>query len=61
MNIKQKNKNQKILFNIPLQVMLNEKINKSLVVRLSQLSKSKADYVRSLIVQDIHNSKNKNN
>lgn len=54
---KPKNRNNKISFNIPLQVMLNEKINKDLIIRLSQLSKSKADYVRSLIVEDINNSK----
>ena len=54
---KAKNK-QKVSFNIPLQIMLSKKINTDLAKRLAELSKSKADYIRSLIVQDLNNSIN---
>ena len=59
MKTKTKNKaKNKVSFNIPLQVMLSDKIHKSLSKRLAELSKSKADYVRSLIVEDLNNSTN---
>lgn len=53
---KPKSNNLKVSFNIPLQIMLSKKINNDLSKRLSELSKSKADYVRSLIVEDLSNS-----
>lgn len=55
-----KNRQGKVSFNIPLQVMITKNIDDRIDARVRELSKSKAEYVRSLIVEDLSNQKNGN-
>lgn len=43
-------------FNRPLQIMLSLGLEKRIQKRIEHLSKSKANYVRDLIIEDLNNS-----